>query len=303
MTLPPSAGTTVSASTSAATAKLKRARFLRQMFLLWPSFVIVLGFVAMALLAPVIAPYAPNHQDLLSRLQPPGARVMDKTYLLGTDQLGRDLLSRVIFGARVSLIVASLSVMVSMIVGTSIGMLAGYHRGWVETILMRLVDIVLSIPALLLAIITVAVLGPGLKDVILVLGFTRWPRYARIAFGQTLSVMNRPYIEAQQALGSRAPRVLLRHVFPNILGPVLVVATLEFGLMVLFEAGLSFLGLGVQPPTASWGSILSVGRDYVSTAWWIATFPGLCLFLLVLAINIVGDYLPERLDPRSEAGK
>lgn len=290
-------------ATSPSTVRLKRARFVRQLFLLWPSFVIVFGFVAMAVLAPVIAPYAPNHQDLLSRLRPPGYSVMGKTYLLGTDQLGRDLLTRIIFGTRVSLVVASLSVMVSMLVGVSIGMVSGYYRGWVETILMRLVDIVLSIPALLLAIITVAVLGPGLKDLILVLGFTRWPRYARVAYGQTLSVMNRPYIEAQQALGSRAPRVLFKHVFPNILGPILVVATLEFGLMVLFEAGLSFLGLGVQPPTASWGSILSVGREYVSTAWWIATFPGICLFLLVLAINIVGDYLPERLDPRSEAGK
>ena len=277
----------------------QRSRLLKQLLLLWPAFAVVALLALIAIFAPLVAPYPPNTQNLLARLQPPGAEVAGKTYLLGTDQLGRDLLSRIVYGARVSLLVASLSVFVSLTLGTTLGMLAGYLGGWVDTLVMRLVDIILSIPALLLAIITVAVLGPGLQNLVVVLGLARWPRYARVAYGQTLSVKSRPYIEAEQALGARTLRILFRHVTPNILGPMLVVATLEFGLMILFEAGLSFLGLGVQPPTPSWGSILSVGREYVASAWWIATFPGLCLFLLVLAVNIIGDYLPDRLDPRS----
>jgi peptide/nickel transport system permease protein len=196
--------------------------------------------------------------------------------------------------------VALLSVLVSTTIGTALGMIAGFYRGWIEIVIMRLVDIVLSIPAILLAIITIAVLGPGLQNVILVLGFTRWPRYARVAYGQTLSTMGLIYMRASIFNGAGVIRLLLRHVLPNIAGAIIVVATLEFGLMVLFEAGLSFLGLGVQPPTPSWGSILSVGRNYLGTAWWIATFPGLCLFLLVLSINLIGDHLRDRLDPRSK---
>lgn len=278
---------------------LRRRRLRPRRPTLVPALAIVALMAVVAVFAPWLAPHAPNHQDLLARLQPPGATVMGHTYLLGTDQLGRDLLSRIMFGARVSLLVASLSVIVSLALGTLIGMTAGYFGGVLDTVLMRIVDIVLSIPALLLAIITVAVLGPGLQNLILILGFTRWPRYARVAYGQTLSVRKRPYVEATRALGAPSARVLFRHIAPNIAGPLLVVATLEFGLMVLFEAGLSFLGLGVQPPTASWGSILNVGRAYVGTAWWIATFPGVCLFLLVLAVNILGDAASERLDPKS----
>ena len=164
---------------------------------------------------------------------------------------------------------------------------------------MRVVDIFLAVPAILLAIITVAVLGPGLVNVVVVLALTRWPRYARIAYGQTLGIANMPYVRLAAFTGAGAGRILFRHVLPNIIGAVTVVATLEFGLMVLFEAGLSFLGLGVQPPTASWGAMLSTGRNYLATAWWIATLPGLCLFLLVLAINLLGDDLRDRFDPRA----
>ncbi|MBM3601274.1 MAG: ABC transporter permease [Alphaproteobacteria bacterium] len=267
---------------------------------IWPFLVIFGGFVLLALFAPLIAPNDPNSQNLLARLRPPGTTARGIFYALGTDEVGRDLLSRLIYGARVSLLVAFLSVLVSTVLGTTLGMIAGYYRGWVEVIIMRLVDIVLSIPAILLAIITVAVLGPGLQNLILVLGFTRWPRYARVAYGQTLVVMNLPFVRASRFIGARTPRLMLRHILPNIAGAVIVVATLEFGLMVLFEAGLSFLGLGVQPPTPSWGSILSVGRNYMATAWWIATFPGICLFLLALSINLIGDHLRDRLDPRSK---
>lgn len=268
----------------------------------WPivPFAIMLAvLIAMAVFAPYVAPLDPNQQNLLARLKPPGHVARGVTYLLGSDELGRDVLSRVIYGARVSLSVAFASVMLSGIFGSLLGMVAAFYRGWIEIIIMRIVDIVLSIPAILLAIITVAVVGPSLYTVVIVLAFTRWPRYARVAYGQTLSVANMPYVRLSRFMGAGWPRLLGRHILPNIAGPLIVVATLEFGLMVLFEAGLSFLGLGVQPPTSSWGAMLSVGRNYVATAWWIATFPGLALFLLVLSINLIGDYTRDRLDPRS----
>jgi peptide/nickel transport system permease protein len=275
------------------------ARMARELRPIAPFLVIFLCFALLALLASAIAPYNPNTQNLLARLKPPGTAVRGIFYLLGTDEVGRDLLSRLIFGARVSLSVAMLSVCVSTLIGTLLGTIAGFYRGATEIIIMRFTDIVLSIPAILLAIITIAVLGPGLQNVVLVLGFTRWPRYARVAYGQTLAAMGLTFMRASAFNGASAPRLILRHVLPNIAGAIIVVATLEFGLMVLFEAGLSFLGLGVQPPTPSWGSMLSVGRNYMGTAWWIATFPGICLFLLVLSINVIGDRLRDRLDPRS----
>lgn len=263
----------------------------------WPVVIIAL-VVLVALLAPWLAPYDPNQQNLLGRLKPPGTVSRSFHYWLGSDELGRDLLSRVIYGARISLIVAFASVILSGAVGTTLGMIAGYHRGWVEIAVMRVVDVFLSIPAILLAIITVAVLGSGIVNVIMVLALTRWPRYARIAYSQTLSVANMPYVRLAALMGAGAPRILFRHILPNIVGAVSVVATLEFGLMILFEAGLSFLGLGVQPPTASWGAMLSTGRNYVATAWWVATLPGACLFVLVLAVNLTGDAVRDRLDPR-----
>jgi peptide/nickel transport system permease protein len=275
------------------------ARLARELRPIAPFLLVFLCFAGLALLAPALAPYSPNTQNLLARLKPPGTTVRGILYLLGTDEVGRDLLSRLIFGARVSLAVAMLSVCVSTLIGTLLGTIAGFYRGATETVIMRFTDIVLSIPAILLAIITIAVLGPGLQNVVLVLGFTRWPRYARVAYGQTLAVMGLTFMRASAFNGASAPRLILRHVLPNIAGAIIVVATLEFGLMVLFEAGLSFLGLGVQPPTPSWGSMLSVGRNYMGTAWWIATFPGICLFLLVLSINVIGDRLRDRLDPRS----
>ena len=260
----------------------------------WPM--LLLGaLVILAIFAPWIAPLDPDRQNLLARLKAPGFEARGATFWLGSDELGRDILSRVIYGARISITVAVLSVLLSGVVGVIIGMAAGYLRGWTETILMRLVDIFLSIPAILLAIITVAVLGPGFINVILVLALTRWPRYARVAYGQTLAITDRPFVTLARAMGASPARVLALHILPNIIGTVLVIATLEFGLMVLFEAGLSFLGLGVQPPIASWGSMLSTGRNYVGSAWWIATFPGIALFLLVLSANLIGDQISDRI--------
>ncbi len=265
---------------------------------LWIFIAILLGFIAMALFAPLLAPNDPTSQNLLGRMKAPGSVIRGVTYIFGSDELGRDVLSRIIYGARASMSVAVLSVCLSGAIGILAGLLAAYCRGWVESAVMRLVDMMLSIPALLFAVITVAVIGPGFINVILVLGLTRWTRYARVVYGQALGLMPQPYVRYARFVGTRPLAIMCRHLLPNVFGQVVVVATLEFGSMVLFEAGLSFLGLGVQPPTPSWGAMMNVGRHYLDTAWWIAGFPGLCLFLLVLSVNIIGDHLRDRLDPR-----
>jgi peptide/nickel transport system permease protein len=263
----------------------------------WVILLLLAGFVVAAVAAPWLSPFDPLRQSLLARLREPGFRGM----WLGSDDLGRDLLSRILFGARASLAVAALSVSVSLLVGTSLGMVAGWFRGWTAVVIMRLVDSMLSIPAILLAVLTVAVLGPGFLNLVIVLGLTRWPRYTRVAYAQTLQVGSLPYIRAAEMAGCGTGRLLMRHVLPNIAGPLMVVATSEFGLMILFEAGLSFLGLGIQPPYPSWGSIMSAGRQYVARAWWMTVFPGACLFVLVLCVNLFGDWLRDRVDPRARS--
>ena len=261
------------------------------------ALILVLAVVA-ALAAHRLAPYDPLAQSLVARLKPPGAQAPAGSFhWLGTDGLGRDVLSRLIYGARVSLAVAALAVVVSGTLGVIVGVLAGYYRGWLAIVLMRLVDIMMAVPFLLLAIAVVAVLGPSFLHTVLVLGLTRWPRYARVAYGQTLSARRREFVEASRALGSDDLRLMLRHVLPEVLPSAVVVATLEVGLMIVFEAALSFLGLGVQPPTPSWGDMLASGRDYLATAWWLATFPGLAIMVTVLGANLVGDAVRDRLDP------
>jgi peptide/nickel transport system permease protein len=265
----------------------------------WVFVLVLLCIFLIAVFAPFVTSHDPNYQNLLARLKPPGYSTGSRFYLLGTDELGRDLLTRIVYGARISLLVAFLSVSISLTFGVLIGMVAGYFRGFPEVLIMRMADIFLSIPAILLAILTVAVLGPSLLNLVLVLAFTRWPRYTRVAYAQTLSVAGRLYIKSSAYSGASNTRILMRHILPNILAPLIVLATLEFGLMILFEGGLSFLGLGVQPPMPSWGSILSVGRNYISSAWWIVTLPGICLFVVVLSINVLGDFLRDKFDPRS----
>ena len=264
-----------------------------------PFALILFGFILLAILAPLVAPLDPLNQSLLARLKPPGFSANGVTRWLGSDELGRDLLSRVIYGTRISLLVALLSVCVSGSLGTLIGLIAGYRRGRIEIVIMRAVDIMMSIPAILLAILMVAVLGPSITNLVIVLGLTRWPRYTRIAYAQTLVIANMPYVTAARLAGARMPRILFRHLLPNIMAPLIVVATLEFGLMILYEAGLSFLGLGIQPPTPSWGTIMNAGRDYIASAWWITVFPGASLFLVVLSVNLLGDYLRDYFDRRS----
>ena len=264
-----------------------------------PFALILFGFILLAILAPLVAPLDPLNQSLLARLKPPGFSANGVTRWLGSDELGRDLLSSVIYGTRISLLVALLSVCVSGSLGTLIGLIAGYRRGRIEIVIMRAVDIMMSIPAILLAILMVAVLGPSITNLVIVLGLTRWPRYTRIAYAQTLVIANMPYVTAARLAGARMPRILFRHLLPNIMAPLIVVATLEFGLMILYEAGLSFLGLGIQPPTPSWGTIMNAGRDYIASAWWITVFPGASLFLVVLSVNLLGDYLRDYFDRRS----
>jgi peptide/nickel transport system permease protein len=265
-------------------------------------FVGVLGlFVVMALIPGLLAPHDPLATDLSLRLQPPGSGSPGQMFWLGTDALGRDQLSRIIWGARVSLLVSVSAVVMAGVSGSALGVLAGYFGGVAGAVIMRLADLVLSIPFFLLAILTVVVLGPSLVNLIIVLGLVRWPRYARVAFGQTLDTKNRDFVRATRALGAGAGRLIVRHVLPDVLPSLIVVATLEVGLMVLYEAALSFIGLGIQPPTASWGSMLSEGQQRVQTAWWLGTFPGAALFLVVLSVNLLGDHARDLLDPKERS--
>lgn len=255
--------------------------------------IVVALYVLVALATPLIAPHDPNHTDLAVRLSAPGRH----GFLLGTDGLGRDVLSRVLYGSRVSLAVAVATVLVSGTVGVALGVIAGWRRGWLGAVIMRVADIALSVPFFLLAILVVAVLGPSLVNVVICLALVRWPRYTRIAYAGVLETKERGFVRGAVAVGATGPWIVLRHVLPEVLPLAVVVATLELGLMVIFEASLSFIGLGVQPPTASWGSMLSDGQQYVASAWWLATFPGLALFGLVLAVNLLGDAVRDRLDP------
>ena len=252
-----------------------------------------------AVLAPQIAPWDPARQMLLKRLRPPmwEARGL-REHPLGTDHLGRDILSRILYGGRISLGVGLSAVTLSCLVGVTLGLLAGFHGGRTDAFIMRVVDVFLAIPYILLAMGVVFALGASLLNVILVMALTRWVQFARIVRADVLSIREREFVSGARARGNRSTRLLLRHVLPNALTPIIVVATLELAFMIIYESALSFLGLGVQPPTPTWGWMLSDGRNYVATAWWLATFPGLAIMLTVLAVNLLGDWLRDTLDPR-----
>ena len=252
-----------------------------------------------ALLAPQIAPWDPGRQMLLKRLRPPmwEARGL-REHPLGTDHLGRDILSRILYGGRISLGVGLSAVTLSCLIGVTLGLLAGFHGGRTDALIMRVVDVFLAIPYILLAMGVVFALGASLLNVILVMALTRWVQFARIVRADVLSIREREFVSGARARGSRSMRLLLRHVLPNALTPIIVVATLELAFMIIYESALSFLGLGVQPPTPTWGWMLSDGRNYIATAWWLATFPGLAIMLTVLAVNLLGDWLRDTLDPR-----
>jgi peptide/nickel transport system permease protein len=257
----------------------------------------------MAIWAPLLAPMDPLHNRLLDRLTPPmWVAGGSARYPLGTDTLGRDVLSRLMYGARVSLIVGLTAVGIAGVLGVCLGLVAGYYGRWLDDLLMRLGDIQLAFPILVLAIAILAVLGSSLANVILVLGLSGWVTYARIVRGETLSLKQREFIEAARALGVPDRLILWRHIFPNVLPPVSVVATFSVARVIIAEASLSFLGLGIPPPAPSWGAMLDEGRNYITTAWWLALFPGLAILLLVLGINLVGDWVRDVLDPRMEGG-
>lgn len=260
--------------------------------------IVVMGVIASAIFAPLIAPYDPVAQDIPRRLSPPTWSFAPGTYFLGGDGLGRDILSRIIYGSQISLIVGLCSVAVAGTIGVILGAIAGYYGGRLDSLIMRLVDMQMAIPFLVLAIAVVAVLGPSLQNIIIVLGVTGWVTYSRVVRGQVLAVREATYIEAARAIGAGNVRTMFGHVLPNVATSVIVIATLEVARMIIAEASLSFLGLGVQPPTPSWGGMVAEGKDVLSIAWWLSAFPGLAILFTVLGINLLGDWLREVLDPR-----
>jgi len=257
------------------------------------ALVVLAVLILCALIPAQLAPYDPLQMEMHDRLQGPSA-----TYLFGTDDLGRDILSRIIYGARISLQVGIIAVGIAAVVGISSGLLAGYFGGWVDAILMRIMDVIFAFPAILLAISIMAILGPSTVNVMIAIGIVYIPIFARIVRGSTLSIKALDYVEAAHAGGTRPSQILWRHIFPGTLGAITVQITLSLAYAILAEAALSFLGLGTQPPDPSWGSMLSFGRDWIREAPWFSFFPGLMIFITVLSLNLVGDGLNDALDPR-----
>jgi peptide/nickel transport system permease protein len=255
--------------------------------------IVIFVFSLAALFAPLISPEDPLHMDFDALMQAPSAE-----HPTGTDSLGRDNLSRIIWGGRVSLQVGLLSMTIATVVGVSAGLAAGYYGRWIDTVIMRMVDAILAFPALLLAILMVAVLGPSLRNAMFAIAVAFIPSFARVTRANTLSIREKEYVEGARAIGASATRIMLRTILPNALSPVIVQVSLGMSYAILIEAGLSFLGLGIQPPTPSWGYMLATGREFITLAWWLTTFPGLAIFLTVLSWNFIGDGLREALDPR-----
>ncbi len=251
-----------------------------------------------ALFAPWISPHDPVKADLWARLAPP---VFQKggtwDHILGTDHIGRDVFTRIIYGARISLAVGFVSTLVGFLIGGSLGVISGYFRGRADGIITKLMDIQLSFPFVLFAIFVVGITGPKLINIIIICGVTRWVMYARVVRGQVLSLREKEFIEAARGIGCSTRRILLRHIFPNIVSSLLVLSTLNIGIIIVLESTLSFLGLGVQPPTPTWGGMLHDGKVYMVQAWWITALPGLAIMMVVLASNIIGDYLSDLTDP------
>ena len=269
----------------------------------WPvlALAILLVMVFLGIFGPQIAPKDPNRQNLILRLMAPFQRdengVME--FPLGTDALGRDVLSRLIYGARVSLAVGVVAVVIGGFIGTSLGIIAGYFGGAVDDIIMRVADIQLAFPFILLTIMVLVVLGPGVPNLVIVLGVGQWVTYARIVRGQTIAQREKEYVEAARSIGSQTFRIMLTTIFPNVVAPLIVIASFNVASVILSEASLSFLGLGVPPTVPTWGGILAESRDQLlGGSWWLAVFPGIAIMLTVLSLNILGDWLRDFLDPR-----
>jgi len=260
---------------------------------------IIVGFVLLAGAAGWVSPADPYAQSLRARLSPPvWSAAGSWSHPLGTDRLGRDLLSRIIFGARVSLAAGVVTVLLAGLGGAAVGLLAGYYRGRVGSVLMRLTDATLAVPVILLALILAVTVGPSFLNVVIAIAVILWARYARVIRGQVLTLMELDFIAQARIAGAGATRIILRHLVPNTLNTLVVLVTLQVGYVIIVEASLSFLGAGIPPPTPAWGSMIAEGRDVITIAWWVSFFPGLVILLVVLAFNLLGDWLRDTLDPR-----
>lgn len=258
------------------------------------GFIIIVGFVVMAFFAPWLTPFEPNDQDISIRKTAP----FISSHILGTDDLGRDLLTRIIYGSRVSLLIGTISVGISLTFGIFIGLISGFYGGWVDRIVMRFIDIMLAIPYVLLTIVIVALLGPSLVNAMIAIGISQIPQYARVVRASVLAEKENDYITAERSLGASNFELMFKSILPNSIAPIFVQATLGVGNAILSSAALSFLGLGAQPPTSEWGLMIASSREFVTSAWWIVTFPGVAVLLTVLGFNLLADGLRDVLDPR-----
>lgn len=274
-------------------------RKLRKQPVAFVAGIIVLLYIILAIIGPYIAPKSGIEGDLANRILPPvWMEGGTWEHILGTNEQGVDLLSRIIVGTRVSIAVGIIATTISVLIGTSLGLIAGYFRGWFDTILSRIADLLLSFPFLIFAIGIMSFLGPGFLNLILALSFIGWVEFFRITRGETLSEQKKEYVEAAKSIGRNSFVIMWSEILPNIIQTIFVLATLRFGYMIIMEASLSFLGLGIQPPTPAWGSMIAAGRQYMLTGWWLSTFPGIFLLILVLSINLLGEGLRDILDPR-----
>lgn len=263
------------------------------------GFMVMVLFLFSALFAGIISPHDPTEQDITLALRPPvfWDRGLND-HILGTDELGRDVLSRLFFGARISLLVGFVAVILSGVIGTLLGLTSGYFGGRTDSVIMRIVDIQLSMPSILLALAIIGAVGPSLTNIIIVIAVTTWADYARVIRAQVLSIKENEFVDLARVAGCSTFRILRKHIFPSTINSLIVIGTLMLGRVIILESALSFLGLGVQPPTPSWGSMLADGRQYITYAWWLATFPGFAIMLVVLGTNLMGDWMRDWLDPK-----
>ncbi len=261
--------------------------------MIWTGAIAAVMLFIIAIFAPVLTTYDFKNQDIASRLQPPSAN-----HIFGTDELGRDLFTRMVYGARVSITVGIIAVLISTIIGVLLGSLAGYFGGWIDNVIMRFVDIMLTIPTLFLILMLIVFLGPSLINIMIIIGLTSWTDIARIIRAEVMAIKKLAYVDAARLIGLSKRDIILKHILPNTLGPVFVYMTFGISGAILTESGLSFLGLGVQPPMPSWGNILTSGKDYIETAWWLVIYPGMAIFIAVFSYNILGEGLRDFFNPR-----